>query len=170
MYSVFFCLLNLTHLGISRPNGNVASLGGSVRNESEAILEMKNTSNPPPHYREMCRRLNQSPRSGGDQPSTQSHGIQSGSSSTAQSTKADAIAGCLDTDHNNHRRVCPTSKDIELSRYPAKERNGGYWKAKDLTVQARVSFNLIATAHLLPDHQNAYIHKHIHRFPGNIPG
>lgn len=52
MYSVFFCSLNLSHLGISQPNGNVVSLGGAVRNESEAILEMKNSSNPPPHYRE----------------------------------------------------------------------------------------------------------------------
>lgn len=87
------------------PNGNVASLGGAVRNESEAILEMKSSSNSPPYTidSEGHRRLTQTPRNGGDQPSSQGHGIQSGSHSTAQSTKAEAIADCLDTDHNNHK-------------------------------------------------------------------
>lgn len=77
-------LFTLTHKQKREPNGNVASLGGAVRNESEAILEMKSSSNSLPYtidsedHRVTCRRLTQSPRNGGDQPSSQGHGIQSG--------------------------------------------------------------------------------------------
>lgn len=117
-------------------------------------------------------RRNQSPRSGGDQPSSQGHDPQSGSSSTAQSTKAESMPGCLDTDHKQLQRESTTSFQGHLS-FPGtlpKEKNGGYLKAKDLTVQARASFNLIVMAHWLTHHHRAYVHKHIHRFPGNIPG
>lgn len=154
----------------------MASLGGAVRNESEAILEIKSTSNPPPHYREW--------RPWGDAPKAQSE-PQKWWGPAKYPGPWHTVRFEFDSPIHKSRRyswlfghrpqqpqgeLWQASKDIELSRYPAKERNGGYLKAKDLTVQARASFNLIAMAHLLPDHQNAYIHKHIHRFPENIPG
>lgn len=78
----------------------------------------------------------------------------------------------MDTDHKQPQRESTTSFQGHLS-FPGtlpKEKNGGYLKAKDLTVQARASFNLIVMAHWLTHHHRAYVHKHIHRFPGNIPG
>lgn len=52
MYSVFFWFAKSNTPRYFTTRWKCGVTRGAVRNESEAILEMKNTSNPPPQYRE----------------------------------------------------------------------------------------------------------------------